>query len=109
MKEEMVKEIRGEEFLVKVSEFQSERTVRVIHKETYEQKKNSYLLNRDKRFRKKGGLFSEDIPLPPREEHIADAINEGVAHYFNMQNKKRELRDDMEAVLDASKEVYEDI
>lgn len=100
--------INGNTYVVSVDEEPGYRRVWVAHKESIEEKGHSYVLVDDRRRSKEGGLFSEGTSLPDRTTHISDAMNDAVAKLENNQSIKEEKRDDIEAVLGAAKEVWEE-
>lgn len=106
MKEEITKEIRGTTFKIFVEESNNKRKISVIDKEAADEKGHSYLIKRDVKVSESPGLFTDGTSLPPRQEHILDVFNEAMSLYFQMEDEKEELRQDIEEIVEAGAHVY---
>lgn len=111
MKESHRRTINGEEFEVGVETGTENgdryRRVYMYHVETAEKQGHSYMCA-DKKYYERSGIFAEDKPLPLKSEHILEVVNEGASRWFNLERKAQELEDEIEAVMRAADEVYDD-
>jgi hypothetical protein len=103
--------INGEEFEVGVEtgvkNGDKYRRVYMYHVETAEEKGHSYMCA-DKKYFERSKLIGKDTKIPPRSEHILEVVNKGASRWFQAEKKSQELEDEIEAVMRAADEVYED-
>jgi hypothetical protein len=103
--------INGEEFEVGVETGVSNgnryRRVYMYHVETAEEKGHSYMCA-DKKYFEKSRWIGKDSKIPPKSDHILEVVNKGASRWFQMQEKSQKLEDEIEAVMKAADEVYED-
>lgn len=104
--------INGEEFEVGIETGTKNgdryRRVYMYHVETAEEKGHSYMCA-NKYYYERSRLFGEDEEIPPRSDHILEVVNKGASSWFRMEEKSQELEDEIEAVMRAADEVYNDI
>lgn len=103
--------INGEEFEVGVetgvANGDKYRRVYMYHVETAEEKGHSYMCA-DKKYFRRSKLFGEDETIPPKSDHILEVVNKGASKWFKLEERSQELEDEIEAVMKAADEVYDD-
>lgn len=111
MKESHRRTINGEEFEVGIEtgvrDGDKYRRVYMYHVETAEEKGHSYMCA-DKKYFRRNRIFGEDEKIPPKSDHILEVVNKGASRWFEVEQKSQELEDEIEAVMRAADEVYDD-
>lgn len=105
------REINGEEFEVGVETGTKNgdpyRRVYMYHVETAEEQGHSYMCA-DKYYYERNKWLGEDETIPPKSDHILEVVNKGASKWFHIEEKSQKLEDEIEAVMRAADEVYDD-
>ena len=111
MTEKHRREINGEEFEVGVEAGSKNgnkyRRVYMYHVGQAEEEGHSYMCA-NIYYYDKNPIFGEKETIPPKSEHILEAVNKGASTWFQTQERQQELEDEIEAVMRAADEVYEE-
>ena len=111
MSESHRRTINGEEFEVGietgVKEGDKYRRVYMYHVETGEEQGHSYMCA-DKKYFNRSKIFGEDEKIPPRSDHVVEVVNKGASRWFELEQRSQELQDEIESVMKAADEVYDD-
>lgn len=98
--------VNGVEFEVFVKEDSNSRTIQVHDCEQREEEWYSYIVARDEKIAKSGGLFSEPTELPPRQQHISRVFSDAMGRYFDRKEEVERRTNEIEQALDVAEEVW---
>lgn len=96
----------GHEFKVLVDEKDDMREVLVFDEEQRKKHGHSYIIHKDKREARSGGIIRSAKELPPRDEHVSQVTNDGIQKWLRKESEEKSFEQEVEDAIDATAELW---